>query len=65
LNEICERIYEKAESLIYTDKNIKYHLEMFDSAFLIDRENIQPEIHRSIEKMEEKLVKIWGENILL
>jgi hypothetical protein len=38
---------------------------MFDSAFLIDRENIQPEIHRSIEKMEEKLVKIWGENILL
>lgn len=64
LNEICERIYEKAESLIYADKNIKYHLEMFDSAFLIDRENIQPEKHGSVKKMEEKLVKIWGENIL-
>ena len=33
LNSICKNIYEKAEFLIYSDKSIKYHLELFENDF--------------------------------
>jgi hypothetical protein len=64
LNNMCTQIYDKAISLIYNDKNVKYHLELFDEGFRIDTDKIPLTKNKSIEIFEEKLIGIWGKSIL-